>query len=110
MLVHLVEVSLPTCSESAAHGRLGIGLIAAFLATDTERQSVVFQKKFEVIAYRGVRCDASLAHDHTESVALLKADSWDGMYERMGEVLFVDNEDVYMWLDDRGRGFFFSSK
>ena len=60
---------------------------------------VIHENGTTVIAYRGIRCDGL---DHTESVGLLVAPAWNATYHRTGTVLFVDNEDLFMWIDGRG--------
>ena len=44
-------------------------------------------------------CDCG---SHLESVGLLVAPQWNGSYARVGVPIFVDNEDLFMWLTPRG--------
>jgi len=60
---------------------------------------VIHENGTTVIAYRGVRC---AGHDHTESVALLVAPQWNATYTRVGVPIFIDHEDLFMWIDARG--------
>eukprot|EP00392_Amoebophrya_sp_AT5.2_P013801 g13933.t1 len=73
---------------------------------------VIHENGTSVIAYRGVRCDADAAHDHTERVGLLVSvfdasvhnvgnPAWLGPYQRIGVPIFVDAEDLFMWIDPR---------
>ena len=52
------------------------------------------------------RCFDNRVHctgdDHTESVALLVAPQWNATYTRVGVPIFIDNEDLFMWIDARG--------
>ena len=61
-----------------------------------------------VIAYRAVCCDP--CGDHTERIGLLVADSWEGPYTRIGEPIFDDSEDLFMWITERGTHMIFHSQ
>merc|ERR1719443_2885806 len=84
----------------------GHGLDPSQWDCDMKDPSFVIHKNgTTVISYRGTRCDATTSGDHTEQMALLKADSWNGTYVRQNKWIFgpgSNNEDSYMWIDDRG--------
>jgi len=67
------------------------------------------------IAYRGTKCCCdefvgawgSTGEHEVETIGLLRADSWEGPFERLGVKLFEDgsdNEDAYMWYDSKTGG------